>query len=122
MSNGTKATDPVREFSPRRQWPTRKTSSSARVGGTKALQEIFTKEREATADQIVLEVLALGFAKVEGLSKKALEMRMLHMSGRTCSLVGYRPEYGFRGSRASRGRLAWNTSKLGLESLAAKLV
>ena len=38
------------------RWPT---STSARAGGTKSLQEILAEEREATVDQIVLEVLDL---------------------------------------------------------------
>ena len=63
------------------RWPTRRTSTLARAGGTKSMQEILAEEREAIACRIVLEVLALGFENGEGLTKKALNTRMLHMSG-----------------------------------------
>ena len=44
----------VQPSSPRGgRWPTRRTSTPARAGGTKSLQEILAEEREATADRIV---------------------------------------------------------------------
>ena len=69
-------------------WPTLRTSTPARAGGTKSLQEILAEEREAIADRIVLEVLALGIPNGEGISKKALKTRRLCMSerGRSSSL------------------------------------
>ena len=65
----------------------------------KSLQEILAEEREAIADRIVLEVLALGFANGEGLSKKALKSRVLNMSG------------GARASTLKKKLLGWKSAR-----------
>ena len=115
MSNGAKATWLVREISPPPprggRWPTRRTSTPARVGGTKSLQETPAEEGEAIADRIVPEVLALGFANGEGLSKKVMKTRMLYVSGgaRSSTLKKWESARAwFQRSRASRG---WPASR-----------
>ena len=87
------------------RWPTRTTSTPARAGGTKSLQEILAEEREAVADRIVLEVLALGFANGEGLSKKALKTRVLYMLG------------GARASTLKKKLLGWKSARAWLHTV-----
>ena len=71
---------------------------ASKRAGTLALDEHRReREREAIAGRIVLEVLALGFANGEGLSKKAPQTRVLCMSGGARSstlkkkLFGWKP-------------------------------